>query len=295
VTILLSSLAEAEIRSICKEKLESLEHWLRRLVDDTLQPIYGDYFSHVDSHGNRLISTALSLQVENRRRQEPNRYPRKIDAVLLDDAIAIICKPDLYKSYFGAALRQAFPEGREEARTFLQRILAPRNNLAHSNAISARTAEQIVCYSNDIIDSLKSHYRKIGMQQEYDAPLILKVTDSFGQVFTRSQCSVGHDAALRLDFTGKSTLCLRPKDVVTIELEVDPAYEPESYDLTWSSTKGLPPSISGRKAVIEIENRYVGQSFDIQCRLKAKREWHRMSTGVDDLLVILYKVLPPLS
>ena len=36
---------DAEIRSICKEKIESLEHWLRRLIEDTLTPVYGDYFN----------------------------------------------------------------------------------------------------------------------------------------------------------------------------------------------------------------------------------------------------------
>jgi hypothetical protein len=99
MTILLMSLAESEIRSICKEKIESLEHWLRRLIDDTLEPAYGDYFSHVDKNGNRLIRSALSDQVDTRRAREPYRYPRKIDAVLLEDAIDIICKPELYKTH----------------------------------------------------------------------------------------------------------------------------------------------------------------------------------------------------
>ena len=83
--------------------------------------------------------------------------------MLLEDAIYIICKPELLKDHFRVPLAIAFPDGREEARTFLNRILAPRNNLAHANAISTRQSEQVVCYSNDVIDSLKQHYRAIGM------------------------------------------------------------------------------------------------------------------------------------
>ena len=52
-----NALKDAEIRSLCKEKIESLEHWLRRLIDDTLAPIYGDYFAHTDASGNRLVKT----------------------------------------------------------------------------------------------------------------------------------------------------------------------------------------------------------------------------------------------
>jgi hypothetical protein len=67
------------------------------------------------------------------------------------------------QTHFGIALKHAFPHGREEARTFLVRIMETRNSLAHVNAISSRTAEQVICYSNDIIDSLKHHYRDLGM------------------------------------------------------------------------------------------------------------------------------------
>ncbi|HEX4950262.1 MAG TPA: hypothetical protein VFZ34_26595, partial [Blastocatellia bacterium] len=85
---------DLETRSICKEKIESLEHWLRRLIEDVLRPVYGDYFVYKDASGNRLINSKLSQTVEERRAKEPLRYPRKIDAVLLEDAVNIICKPD---------------------------------------------------------------------------------------------------------------------------------------------------------------------------------------------------------
>lgn len=292
----LSRLKDSEIRGLCKEKIESLEHWLRRLIDDVLSPHYGDYFSYTDASGNRLIKNSLAQQVATRRSAEPLRYPRNIDAVLLEDAVDILCKPELYQKHFRQPLIKAFPDGQMEARTFLNRLLVPRNNLAHANAISSRQAEQIICYSNDVIDSLKAYYQEKGMQQTYDVPLILKLTDSFGNVFTRSQFDGCHDGGISLTFFDKPQMHLRPGDTLTLEVEVDPTYDPSMYSVNWSSTKawsGAPTS--GHKVVIPITNTQVAQQFDVQCRIKTTREWHRMHMGIDDFLLIQYKVLPPLS
>jgi len=291
----MSEMKDAKIRSICKEKIESLEHWLRRLIDDVLTPIYGDYFAHVDAAGNRLIKNSLAHQVAARRTAEPLRYPRNIDAVLLEDAVDIICKPELFKKHFRAALIGAFPDGRDEAKTFLGRLLVPRNNLAHANAISIRQAEQIICYSNDVIESLKSYYRGIGMQEAYDVPLILKVTDSFGNAFTRSQFQVCHDGGIMLMFFDKPLMHLRPGDTLTLEIEVDPAFDSAIYDVLWTSTKAWSDTpIAATKVVIPITNKQVGQQFDVQCRVTTKRDWHRMQMGADDFLMMYYKVLPPI-
>lgn len=290
MTIHLSSLDDSEIRNACREQIESLEHWLRRLIDGALSTIYGDYFAHTDSHGNRLLKSALVKQVEERQQREPLRYPRKIDAVLLDDAVDIICNPRLYSTHFAAPLKKAFPDGREEARTFLLRILAPRNNLSHANSISVRAAEQLLCYSNDVIDSLKEYYRTVGMQEEYDAPLILKVTDWRGRSYTRAECRQSQQA-IALDYMNDKSLVLRPGDLISLDVEVDPAYPVDSYAIDWTSTRGV--SGSGRKQSLIVADRHVGQSFDIQCRVRAKRKWHRLS-DCDDRLIAFFKILPPL-
>ncbi len=296
MSIDLNNLKDMEIRNICKEKIESLEHWLRRLIEDTLTPIYGDYFAYIDDVGNRLVKKSLADQVELRRAAEPLRYPRSIDAVLLEDAVDILCKPDLFKSHFKPALHEAFPNGRDEARTFLTRLLVPRNNLAHANAISIRQAEQIICYSNDVIESLKGFYRTMGMQEAYDVPLILRVTDSFGNAFTRTQFEQCHDGGIMLGFFDKSHMYLRPGDTLTLEVEVDPAFDPSTYTVTWTSTKKwCSAPVHGTKAVIPITNKQVGQQFDVQCRVTTTKDWHRMQMGADDFLMMYYKVLPPIA
>lgn len=65
---------------------------------------------------------------EARIRKKPERYPRQIDAALLDDEIRIICKQSLYEAHFGPALKGAFPLGNDEARNILSRLIEPRKS-----------------------------------------------------------------------------------------------------------------------------------------------------------------------
>jgi hypothetical protein len=287
-------LTDTEIRGYCKEKLESLEYWLRRIIDETLSAAYGDYFNYVDQNGTKIIKSEILKTLTSRRNSEPDRYPRLIDAVLLDDAIDIICKPPLYTNYFRVMLKDAFPDGREEARTFMKRVVPPRNALAHANPISVRQAEQICCYTNDIIDSIKSYYRLHNMNSEYNVPLILKVIDSFGNVFYRGQMSAVHDGGIALNLATRPKFNLQVGDTLTIEVEVDPSFAEEDYTITWGSSKGFSePMPIGKKAAIAITDKQVAQIFDVQCNIKSNKTWHRMSMGVDDFLIAYYKVLPP--
>lgn len=128
-----------------------------------------------------------------------------------------MCKPDLFKDHFHNAFSKAFPDGHAEARTFLNRLLVPRNNLAHANAISIRQAEQIICYSNDVIDSLKNYYREIGMHQTYNVPTILKVIDSFGNAFHRSQFSPCHDGSIMMGFLDSPEMFLGNGFLLTLK------------------------------------------------------------------------------
>jgi len=282
------------LRNLCREKLESLEHWLRRLIDQTLSAEYGDYFSYTDSAGNRIIKKDIVKELKTRVEGEPGRYSRKIDAVLLSDAIDIICNKQLYEYFFKRALKTAFPDGREEAKTFMSRLLEPRNMLAHANPISLQQAEQVICYSNDIIDSIRAYYAEAGMQKEYNVPLILKVTDSFGNVFFRNQMLENGTGGVFKILRDDSRYFLRPGDILTVEVEVDPAFEPNAYTISWWSTPALHQEISNSpKLAINITARHVAYSFSVHCSIKSEREWHRMSSQKDDDLILYYKVLPP--
>jgi hypothetical protein len=286
------ALTEDQIRNLCKEKIESLEYWLRRLIDEKLSASHGDYFSCVDGAGNRLIKKGIVDALEERLKKEPTRYSRKIDAVLLSDAIDIICNPQLY-SIFAPGLRFAFPEGRDEARTFMRRLLDPRNSLAHSNPISLHQAEQVVCYSSDIIESLKQHYGAIGMQNEYNVPTILKFSDSFGNVYFRNRM-IGSAGGVLVNLSDQPTNVLYPGDMLTLEVEVDPAFDPIDYTIRWKCSAGsVEPIPNGPKAIINITTKHVDEQMIIWCNITSNNEWHRMGMGGDDRLSVFYKVRPP--
>lgn len=287
-------LTDSELRGVCKQKLESLEYWLRRIIDELLKSEYNNYFEYIDGGGDRLIKAAIVRSLKSRKQNEPGRYPRLIDAVLLDDAIDIICKPESFKNHFKEVLKDAFPDGREEARTYLKRLIPARNSLSHANPISVRQAEQVICYSNDIIDSIKNFYTEKNMDNDYNVPLILKVIDSFGNVFHRNQMNNVHDGGIMKVFYNDPSYNLRVGDTVTIEVEVDPSFDENEYTITWSSAKGFTePLPNGKKAIIQISEQQVAQSFDVQCRVKSNKNWHRMHLGADDFMLLYYKVLPP--
>ena len=287
-------LEDSEIRNICKEKLEALEHWLRRLIDEMLSKAYGDFFTYEDSNGNRLLKKTLSDSINERLKKEPDRYSRKIDAILLDDAIDIICNPKLFNDYFKDPLAQAFPDGQSCARTFMKRLSDPRNRLAHANPISLRQFEQVTCYTGDIIESIKCYYSNRNMSEEYNVPLILKVIDSFGNTLHRDQFQKVYDGGIFKNLAEEPKYYLRSGDVLTIEVEVDPSFSEDEYEISWFASNGFGnPIQNGRKAVIELTDNQVAIQYSVQCHVKSKKTWHRLSLGVDDFLMYVIRVLPP--
>jgi len=87
---------------------------------------------------------------------------------------------------------------------------------------------------------------------------------------------------------------LRPGDILTLEIEVDPSYDPSTYEIRWTSVKQWAADPTDQpKVVVPIENRHVGQSFFVQCNITAKRDWHIMGIGADDFLFLVFRVLPP--
>lgn len=291
------NLKDAEIRNICRGKLESLEYWLRRLIDETLSVSYGDFFNYIDENGRRLIKKDIVDSLDERVQKEPSRYARKVDAIYLQDAINIICKPHLFKAHFRIPLNDAYPNGNIEARTFMNRLVDPRNRLSHANSISNRQAEQIICYSNDIIDSLKKYYNNQNMTNEYNVPLILKFLDSHGSTYFREQLYKRADGSVFLNLKDEPSTILRPGDVLTLEVDIDPTFDTSEYQVHWRDISGQ-KTIYGPKGVFHVTPKHVGSRVSFRCMVTTNKEWHRINFGTgayaDDDLEVVYKVLPPL-
>jgi len=287
-----STLPESEIRGICIEKLESLEFWLRRLIDELLSETYGDYFSHVRYDGSNLISKSKILKdIEARIANDPERYPKKIDAASLSNAIEIICNPYLFKQHFKRPLKTAFPTGREMALTIFRRLLDPRHRLTHEYPLLPRQAEQVFCYTGDIIDSLKEYYSNKSTDNDCKVPQIVKVVDPLGRILTRNACFYYPNGAIGLSYDDKPEYDLRPGDILTLSVELDESYPANEYSVSWHISKGEEIGI-GTTLQMKIETKHVSSSLMILCKVVSDKSWHKIRSSYDDLLGIRLKVLP---
>lgn len=269
-----------EARNVTRHQLETLERWLRRAIHDVLHAHYGGALSALP------IKQDIKVQAAARHSSEPQRYPREVDALLFDDLITIICHPQLYGPRFRDHLKDAFPDGVAEARTFLNRIVEARNPLAHANDITSHQALRAVCYSADVIHSLKAYYARHNLAQTYNAPSFLRVWDDRGN---SAEIDKTHSCYINFKKTE-----LRPGDTIVLEAQPDESFPDDSYQITW----GLPNESSlrrkaGRGFALTIENGHVSQNgLAIRALITSNRDWHRHGS-YDAEFYVWYSVLPP--
>jgi Swt1-like HEPN len=269
-----------EMRSVVRHQLETLERWLRRLVDDALRAHYEGTFAALP------IKQDIKIQVADRRAREPQRYPREVDALLFNDLVTIMCHPQVY-SHFTDALQNAFPDGRAEARTFLERIIEARNPLAHANDITSHQAFRVICYSADVIESLKAYYARNNLAQTYNAPSFLRIWDDRGN-------SAEINASITAYYDEFRQTPLRPGDTLQLEVQPDESFLDDSYRIEWSVQMANGESGSGRVFPLTIANHHVTQDgLPIEVRIISNLDWHKHGV-YDAKTFVLYSVLPPI-
>jgi hypothetical protein len=247
------------------------------------------YFTEGMQNANHIFRKDIRDHSAKMLSESPGRYSREVDTLLIEHIVDTICKQDLYHACFSPALQDAYPDGREEARTFLSRLIPIRNALSHANPISVHDAERVFCYCDDVIESLKRHYSERNMAQEYNAPLFTKFTDSLGHSEVLSG-SIKH-----LDFTKTN---LRVGDSIRWEVEVDSSYQPDEYTVEWSFL-GIPRLLgevnpTGLSFALTILPKHVNEELKLVVQLTSKRDWHR-GGSYDAGLIVAYKVLPSLE
>ena len=228
--------------------------------------------------------------------RSPKTFPRAIDAALLEDEIDIVCHPELYRRYFRPFFKSSYPHsGRDQLRFMLGKLIDPRNCLMHSNPISVRQAEQVICYSYDIIEAIKAHAEELNIGQDYNAPRIIRLSDSNGTVFGdarfgRNTTGRGHVQAS--EFTSTR---LRAGDKLSIEAEIDPSFSPRDYRIEWVYGNPAPAHAGylGSRITIELREHHVREDFTVYCKVISNQSWHRCG-DVDDCVSLTYQVLPPL-
>ena len=267
--------------AIARRYTESAEAWLRKLVHANLFARSGSSYITAGDWNK-----PLRTYVEAKYRESPSKYTREVDATTFEQLIDMVCHPQHW-SKWSDALKEAYPEGAGEARTFLCRLQTIRNNVSHGQVCSGRQLEQAICYTNDLADSIKNDFRRKGLSREFNVPTFVRVLDNLGN---SEHLTPGHHFR-GSDFSETGTRVLYPGDTLIAEVEVDPSFDASGYDVVWwvKTTSG---SGYGTKAIIPIENRHVGERMELQFKLTTKLDWHR-GGGYDDALDIYYKVLPP--
>lgn len=301
----LIKLEEIELRDLSKHQIDALEQWCRRLIDDIFKKNYGN--SYVDAEvqpGQPLIKASIKRMIEERRKQDPTRFPRWIDGIVMEDLEYFICRDDLYGNHF-KGIFEPFYSSREEIRSVLQRLTAIRNRIAHVNAISVHEAEQALCYSNDIINCCKMYYTSIGKDREYNVPIFTRIKDSLGNDHPRARLE---EYPWEEYFYGgpryDGGIGNRPKPVFhsgesyKVWVEVDGSFNENAYTVSWKYECGEHKA-KGQGNCVEISftDDMVSYPLHIQFSLKTVNSWHRMAAkNCDDILEMNYEcILPPVS
>ena len=146
----------------------------------------------------------------------------------------------------------------------------------------------MICYSHDVIESIKNYYLNEKMELEFNVPRITRFMDSFGNQKIFEKNSPGDTS---IDFSNIPKSYLRPGDVLGLEIEVDESFKNDEYEINWQSNKGIPDFTNLSKVTLPIESKYIGEFFMLVCTIKSKKDWHRID-NVDDKLMIFYRVLP---
>jgi hypothetical protein len=127
---------EGERREIARRHLESAD-------DYQLSAAFGpNYWDATITPATHVINPRLKKSVAERRAAEPTRFRRNIDATQFGETIGLALHPQLYQAHFRTTFATAYPNGENEARTFLVRLNDHRNRLSHGGTCSQRDLEQ---------------------------------------------------------------------------------------------------------------------------------------------------------
>lgn len=282
--------SEEEIRTLCRNSIESLEIWARRLIDEKMTEKYGkNYIDFCLENGTPIIKKEVCNRVKQMQQKEPKRFPRVVDALLLDDIIYILCKPEFYKNLFQDAMKYSYPHGHDEARDFLTRLIPIRNSLSHSNHISMHQAEQAVCYSNDFIESIKIYEKERGKEKVWNIPRIIRITDSLGNTFENP---IDKNINSSIFIIEQKLYC---GETYSIDVEIDSSFSENEYDIVWKDyTTEIFEFHNKTHFIMKLSEKDVSESHGLSCLIISHEKWHKYKfydCKVDLLLTILPPVL----
>lgn len=280
---------QEELRSYCRINIETLEIWARRLIHEQMVSKYGENYIETKLGEEFLVKKDIRNHIKSMMNKEPDRFKRPVDTLFIDQIIYFLCNPKWYQELFKQALDYAYPQGKDEAREFLNRLVPIRNPLSHSNPISIYQVEQAICYSHDFIEGLKQYYKEKGEEQVWNVPRIIKVKDSFGNSFENTVDGI----------LGQTTFDVSNEihcyDTYSVEVEIDSSFNPSDYTIKWIfNGKVLTEFESCNKFTLKFDVTDVAKKTYICCEVISKKEWHKYRT-FDSRIAVGFTVMPPIE
>lgn len=279
---------DEELRSFCRSSLESFEIWARRLIHEKMSEKYGE--SYIDKKlqdGNYIVKGEIRDHVHKMMKKEQGRYGCEIDTLFMEHIIYFLCHPTFYKELFKDVLKYSYPQGAEEVRVFLERLIPIRNALSHSRPISVRQAEQAICYSNDFIEGMKKYEKERGQEKVWNVPRIIRITDSFGNMFENPTdknigCSIFN--ILQQVYCG---------DTYSVSVDIDASFTDSDYDIVWNEGNSKSRKFNNcKKYTVTFTEQDVEESHYIRCKIISKKRWHKYKS-YDCCVSLCLTVLPP--
>ncbi len=289
---MLLNFTDEQLRQVCRTHIESLEKWARLLLHIVLTKELGSDFIHAkNSDGNYMFKKALVEKADRMMADDPGRFPSPLDTLYLEDIIYLLNRNDIYGLML-PSVKDFYPEGMAELHTFLDRLVPVRNKLSHTNPFSIRDAERAVCYSNDFIDFAKKFFLVNNMGKEFNTPSILKVTDSLGN----ERISNGNDpngilSITLIDPNSKQQKRFCKGDRFSISLEMDSSFAPDDYEIKWIYKEGMEILENGRKIIVTIGDKLIGENCSLMCSIISHNTWHRFN-DYDHRLLVFFKAIP---
>ena len=284
----LYKMTDEEMRTLCRNTIEMFEIWARRLIHNKLTEKYGtNYLEIQDATGQYLIKKEIRKRDELRKNNN-ERYLRFVDTLLIDHICYFLCHGIFYKELFKDVLQSTYPLGAEELRNKFDTIVAVRNNLSHANPVSVRQAEKVLCYIHDFIDGLKDYYQKRGQEKVWNVPRIIRVKDSIGNCFENPT----DKSIMQSIFT--VTHEFHSGDEYAVEIEVDPTFTTEDYNIKWEFGRHNLVNEKGHRLKVTFNLSDVSELCVLSCTIISKKEWHRY-THYDCRISLHFTVLPPIE
>jgi len=282
------SYTQEELRSICKSSIEAFELWARRIIHKKLKMEYSENYFDVDiGNGEKVLNKEHYKKYCRIISSSHDRCNRPVDALFIESLIYILCKERLYKTLFKEILDYSYPQGVEEVREFLGRLIIPRNNLSHANPISIRQAEQVVCYTNDFIDGIKKYYTHIGKDKMWNTPFIIKVTDSLGKEYYPDENKTFFEV-----FQVNNAFSIG--DTYKVWVEIDSSFNEDDYCIEWEFPDSVAILNSSHECCITFSVADVSANKTLRCRVIQNKEWHKHNLFEHEI-VFSFCVLPKIK